>query len=108
MLHTSLLSVAGVSKMMKMRNNVVLDLDLIRLHVIYRYEILELEVNAMNIEEYKVLMNFIGQPFIVSDCQIKKLYRKYCFFRACKMNPRFRHIPSELIYGFFDAKEGSN
>ena len=91
-----------------MRNNEVLDLDLIRLHVIYRFEVLELDTTEKDIEEYKVLMNFIGFPLVVSDCQIKKLYRKYCFFRACKMNPRFSHIPTELIYAFFDAKDGSN
>jgi hypothetical protein len=91
-----------------MRNKEVLDLDLIRLHVIYRYEVLELDITEKDIEEYKVLMDFIGSQLIISDCQIKKLYRKYCFFRACRMNPRFCHIPTELIYGFFDVKEGSN
>ena len=91
-----------------MRNREVLDLDLIRLHVIYRYEVLELDITEKDIQEYKVLMDFIGSQLIISDCQIKKQYRKYCFFRACRMNPRFSHIPTELIYGFFDAKEGSN
>jgi hypothetical protein len=53
-------------------------------------------------------MEFIGAQMDVSDCQIKKLFKKYCFFRACRMNPRLSHIPSELIYCFFDAKDGSN
>lgn len=86
----------------------VLDSDFLRLYVIYRYEVQEINITERDIQEYKILMEFIGKPVHVSDCQIKKLYKKYCFFRAIKMNPRFRHIPSELIYGFFDAREGSN
>ncbi len=91
-----------------MKAKYILEADLLRLHVIYRYEVMELDVTEKDIEEYKVLMDFIGSQLIVSDCQIKRLYRKYCFFRACRMNPRFCHIPTELIYAFFDAKEGSN
>ena len=91
-----------------MRNKEVIDLDLIRLHVIYRNEVLELNTTEKDIEEYKMLMNFIGYPLIVSDWQIKKPHRKYCFSSACKMNPKINHIPTELIYRFFDAKEGSN
>ena len=72
------------------------------------YEILDLDITKRNIKEYKVLMEFIGAQMDVSDCQIKKLFKKYCFFRACRMNPRLSHIPSELIYCFFDAKDGSN
>ncbi len=50
-----------------MRNKEVIDLDLIRLHVIYRNEVLELNTTEKDIEEYKMLMNFIGYPLIVSD-----------------------------------------
>ena len=53
-------------------------------------------------------MEIIGAHIDVSDCQIKKLFKKYCFFRACRMNPRLSHIPSELIYCFFDTKDASN
>jgi len=91
-----------------MKDNRVLDIEFIRLHVIYKHEIVELDITKRNIKEYKVLMEIIGVQMIVSDCQIKKLYKKYCFFSACRMNPRLSHIPSELIYCFFDAKEGSN
>ena len=91
-----------------MKDNRVLDIEFIRLHVIYKHEIIDLDITKRNIKEYKVLMEFIGAQMDVSDCQIKKLFKKYCFFRACRMNPRLNHIPSELIYGFFDAKDGSN
>ncbi len=91
-----------------MKDNRVLGIEFHHLHVIYKNEIFELNVSKRNIKEYKVFMEFIGVQMIVSDCQIKKLYKKYCFFSACRMNPRLSHIPSNLIYCFFDAKEGSN
>lgn len=91
-----------------MEDNRVLDIEFIRLLVIYKHEIVELDITKRNIKEYKVLMEFIGAQLDVSDCQIKKLFKKYCFFRACRMNPNLSHIPSELIYGFFDAKDGCN
>ena len=91
-----------------MKDNRVLDIEFIRLHVIYKHEIVELDITKRNIREYKVLMEIIGAHIDVSDCQIKKLFKKYCFFRACRMNPRLSHIPSELIYCFFDIKDGSN
>ena len=91
-----------------MKDNRVLDIEFIRLNVIYKHEIVDLDITKRNIKEYKVLMEFTGAQMDVSDCQIKKLFKKYCFFRACRMNPRLNHIPSELIYGFFDAKDGSN
>jgi hypothetical protein len=103
----SLIPLPSDLKKIGMKAKYELESDLLRLHVIYRFEVMEVDVTDKDIEEYKVLMVFIGSQLIVSDCQIKRLYRKYCFFRACRMNPRFSHIPTELIYGFFDVKEGS-
>lgn len=91
-----------------MKDNRVLDIEFIRLHVIYKHEIVELDITKRNIREYKVLMEIIGAHIDVSDCQIKKLFKKYFFIRACRMNPRLSHIPSELIYCFFDTKDASN
>ena len=52
--------VALRSKSIAMKDNRVLDIEFIRLHVIYKHEIVELDITKRNIKEYKVLMEFIG------------------------------------------------
>jgi hypothetical protein len=85
-----------------------LELDCLRLQVLYRLQIKTLKFTIRDLEEYELLMDFWGVPKIPHLEVIERNYKLYCFIRLCKTNDRYSGIPTHLIIDYFNVRENLN
>lgn len=82
--------------------------DIKRLNFLFKRKIKRLRFSQTEIDEYTILMEFLGRnpPTNVFDIQTE--YKKYFFIRFCKTNKHYEKIPINLILSFINMKEDLN
>jgi hypothetical protein len=93
------------SAVMKKRH---FQLDHLRLRYLYRIHIQKLELTSLEIDEYSILMQFLGRDLPTNQYDIKTEYKKYSFIRYCKTNKRYKEIPIDMVIGFINIQENLN
>ena len=88
-----------------MRN---LEIDYLRLKVLYDFQIQPLQFTSKDLNEYYLLMQFWGVEILTNEDIIRQNYKLYCFIRLCKTNIRYRGIPTHLIIDYFNIRENMN
>ena len=83
-------------------------IDHLRLRFLYRIHIQKLELTPPEIDEYSILMEFLGRDLPTNQYDIKSEYKKYSFIRYCKTNNRYKEIPFDMVIGFINIQENLN
>jgi hypothetical protein len=83
-------------------------IDHLRLRFMYRIHIQDLEFTSQEINEYSILMEFLGRDLSTNHFDIKTDYKKYSFIRYCKTNNRYREIPIDMVVSFINIQENLN
>jgi hypothetical protein len=83
-------------------------IDHLRLRFLYRVHIQDLDFTLQEINEYSILMEFLGRDLPTNHSDIKTDYKKYSFIRYCKTNNRYREIPFDMVVSFINIQENLN
>ncbi|MBM3456143.1 MAG: hypothetical protein FJX80_13545 [Bacteroidetes bacterium] len=67
-----------------------------------------MEFTLSEINEYLILMEFLGRDLPTNHFDIKTDYKKYSFIRYCKTNNRYREIPFDMVVSFINIQENLN
>jgi hypothetical protein len=93
------------SAVMKKRH---FQLDHLRLRFLYRIHIQKLELTPPEIDEYSILMEFLGRDLPTNHFDIKTDFKKYSFIRYCRTNNRYKEIPFDMVVSFINIQENLN
>ena len=90
---------------MKKRN---FHLDYLRLRFLYRIHIEDLKLTTLEINEYSILMEFLGRDLPTNHFDIKMDFKKYSFIRYCRTNKKYKEIPFDMVVSFINIQENLN
>lgn len=82
--------------------------DVRSLNFLFKRKIKRLKFSQEDIDEYMILMEFLGRDLPYNQFEIETEYKKYFFIRFCKTNKYYDRIPLSLIISFINMKEDLN